>query len=60
MDIKFNELKYKDCGAKLNLCEGDILQLIQECLDCLLVACELCGGDNFIAIENIDFKIKHV
>lgn len=60
MKIIYNNLKCKHCGEDLGICEGDILQIIQECCDYIVDACEKCGEDNYITIEKVDFKIKLV
>lgn len=50
----------KKCGEPLNLCEGDVIQIWQECLDSLIVTCEKCGADNEVEIKEVSVKLESV
>jgi hypothetical protein len=57
MNIIFNDLYCRKCKEKIFLCEGDILQIIQENLDSLVCECEKCEEKNEIELTKAFFSI---
>lgn len=59
MQIIYNELKCKKCGKVLSICEGDLLQIIQESLDILECQCENCNFKNEVEIIKINIILNN-
>ena len=58
MNITFNKLTCDQYGKDLKICAGDVVQILQECLDELECNCP-CGAVNLVYIESAKFKIKN-